>query len=237
VNLSHPARFITTRWSLVLAAGERDSQQKRRAIAELCEAYWQPVYAFIRRYDGDSDASLDLTQEFFSRLLEKDSIRDADPQRGRFRSFLLAAVRHFLSNERDRATAQKRGGGRVHFSLEVATIPLELSTAETPEREYDRQWALSLLDRSLARLEKRYAEQGKADLFATLRPSLTVEPEANRYSELAEKLGMSEGAVKVAVHRCRRRFASLLREEIAHTVNSPADVDAEVRDLFAAFSR
>jgi RNA polymerase sigma-70 factor (ECF subfamily) len=192
----------------------------------------------VRRWGYDADRAQDLTQEFFARLLEKHYLRDADPARGRFRSFLLASLKHFLSNERDRVSAVKRGG-------RVAIVPLEFENAEgrysleppdtdTPERIYERRWALTLLGRTLTRLRAEFQKAGKEDLFRRLEGHLTGEQEALPYAEVAAALDMSEGAVKVAVHRLRRRFGVILREEIAETVSDPAEVDEEIRDLFRA---
>lgn len=231
-----PRRFATTRWSQVLAAGQTPSADSRDALAMLCETYWYPLYAYVRRWGYDADEAQDLTQEFFSRLLEKQYLRDADPSRGRFRSFLLASLKHFLSNERDRAAAVKRGGRVRIVSLEVETAEglyqLEPPDADTPEKVFQRRWALMLLDRTLKRLRDEFAVNGKADVLARLEGYLTGEQETPPYAQLSKDLGMSEGAIKVAVHRLRRRFGALLREEIADTLSDPAEVDDEIRELF-----
>lgn len=229
-------QFATTRWSQVLAAGAGPTSDSREALARLCELYWRPLYAYVRRWGYDADEAQDLTQEFFSRLLEKHYLRAADPARGRFRSFLLASLKHFLSNERDRAAAVKRGG-------RATVLPLEFETAEgwyvreppddeTPERVYERRWALTLLERTLERLRREFEAAGKGAMFSRLEGHLTGEQETAPYAQLAAELGTSEGAVKVAVHRLRRRFGALLREEIAETVSEPAEVDDEIRQLF-----
>ncbi len=231
-------RFATTRWSQVIAAGADQSEDSREALARLCESYWYPLYAYVRRWGYDADQAQDLTQEFFARLLEKHYLRAADPSRGRFRSFLLASLKHFLSNERDRELAVKRGG-------RTTVIPLEFENAEgrysreppdheTPEKVYERRWALTLLERTLARLRGESDTAGKSAVFSRLEGHLTGEQETLPYAELATALGMSEGAVKVAVHRLRRRFGALLREEIAETVSDPGQVDDEIRELFRA---
>jgi RNA polymerase sigma factor (sigma-70 family) len=229
-------QFVTTRWSQVLAAGSEPTLSSRDALARLCEVYWYPLYAYVRRWGYDADEAQDLTQEFFARLLEKHYLRAADPARGRFRSFLLASLKHFLSNERDRQTAVKRGGRVTIIPLEFENAEgryqLEPPDAETPETIYERRWALTLLDRTLGRLRDEFEEAGKAALFGRLEGYLTGEQETVPYAELAAELGMSEGAVKVTVHRLRRRFGALLREEIAETVSDPVEVDGEIRELF-----
>ena len=229
-------RFATTRWSQVLAAGHADTRGSREALSRLCESYWYPLYVYVRRWGYDADQAQDLTQEFFARLLEKHYLQAADPSRGRFRSFLLASLKHFLSNERDRAGAIKRGG-------RVTVVPLEIENAEgrysleppddeTPEKIYERHWALTLLERTLARLSREFEAAGKRPLFARLEGYLTGEQETLPYSELASELGMSQGAVKVMIHRLRRRFGALLREEVGDTVSTPEEVDDEIRELF-----
>ena len=231
-------KFATTRWSQVLAAGHAPSSDSREALARLCEAYWYPLYSYVRRWGYDADQAQDLTQAFFATLLEKHYLRAADPSRGRFRSFLLASLKHFLSNEPDRAGAAKRGG-------RATVVPLEFETAEgryvrepadneTPETTYERRWALTLLERTLGRLRREYETSGKHNLFARLEGHLTGEQEALPYAELCAELEMSEGAIKVAMHRLRRRFGALLRDEIGETVADPAEVDDEIRELFRA---
>lgn len=229
-------RFVTTRWSQVLAAGQGRESDGAQALAELCEAYWYPLYSFVRRWGNDADHAQDLTQEFFARLLEKHYLRDADPARGRFRSFLLASLRHFLSNERDRAGAVKRGGRVAVLSLEMegaeGRYSLEPPDTETPERVFERQWALTLLERTQARMRREFEDAGKGELLGRLEGYLTGDQETLPYSELAVELNMSEGAIKVAVHRLRRRFGALLRAEIGETVSDPAQIDDEIRELF-----
>jgi len=230
--------FATTHWSLVLAAGETTAPAAQDALAELCGTYWYPLYAYVRRWGYSADDAQDLTQEFFARVLEKHYLRQADPARGRFRSFLLASLKHFLANERDRARAQKRGGG-------AAPLPFEFETAEgrytreppddeTPDRIFERRWALALLERVLGRLRDENYEAGKTVLFDRVRDLLTEGRAEVPYVEIAASLGMSEGALKVAVHRLRRRYGELLRETIGETVADPAEIDDEIRYLFTA---
>ncbi len=233
-------RFATTRWSQVLAAGQAPTSDSREALSRLCELYWYPLYAYVRRWGYDADEALDLTQGFFARLLEKHYLRAADPSRGRFRSFLLASLKHFLANERDRAGAVKRGGRATVLSLELENAEgrysLEPPDLETPETVYERRWALALLERALLRLRREFEAAGRQALFARLEGYLTGERDTGPYRDLGEELGMSEGAVKVMVHRLRRRFGSLLREEISETVSSPDEVEDEIRELFRALS-
>jgi RNA polymerase sigma-70 factor (ECF subfamily) len=231
-------QFETTRWSQVLAAGRAPTDDSREALSRLCEVYWYPLYAYVRRWGYDADQAQDLTQEFFVRLLEKHYLRAADPMRGRFRSFLLASLKHFLSNERDRAGAAKRGGRTIVLPLEFENAEGRYSReppdADTPETIYERRWALTLLERTLARLRHEFDAAGKQALFARLEGHLTGEQETLPYADLGAELGMSEGAIKVTVHRLRRRFGALLREEISETVSEPSQVDDEIRELFRA---
>jgi RNA polymerase sigma factor (sigma-70 family) len=229
-------RFATTRWSQVIKAGQAQTPESRDALASLCEVYWYPLYAYVRRWGHDPDQSQDLTQEFFARLLEKHYLRDADPSRGRFRSFLLASLKHFLSNERDRVLAIKRGGRVSIVALEVETAEgmyqREPPDTDTPEKAFERRWALTLLERTLGRLRRESVAGGRQDVFRRLEGYLTGEGDTVPYADLAPELGMTVGAVKVAVHRLRRRFGALLREEIAETVSDPDQVDDEIRELF-----
>lgn len=232
--------FVTTHWSVVLTAGRNDTTRAGDALAKLCQTYWFPLYAYVRRRGHSPEDAQDLTQEFFARLLEKNWVGDADQFKGRFRSFLLLAMNRFLSDEWDKARAQKRGGG-------VPLVPLQFDTAETrygvepadpatPERTFERRWALTLLEEVLNRLRKEYENEGKTDLFAALHPCLVGERTAQPYAELATQLVMNEGAVKSAVHRLRQRYRQLLRDEIAQTVADPTEVDEELRHLFAALA-
>ncbi|MEO8260221.1 MAG: sigma-70 family RNA polymerase sigma factor [Acidobacteriota bacterium] len=233
-------RFATTRWSLVIAAGGVADERSADALCSLCELYWYPVYAFIRRQGYDATESADLAQEFFLRVLEKHYFRALDPARGRFRGFLCASVRHFLSNQRDRARSLKRGGTRPPISLDVETAEGQYQREPkddlTPEKLFDRRWALMLLDRTIQRVGRDYAAANKAALFEHLKGFLTGDSSGLRYAEIARSINMSEGAVKVAVHRLRRHFRDVLVEQIAETVSDPADIDAEIAYLMNAVS-
>ena len=222
--------------ALVLEAGRRSSPQATEALATLCEAYWRPLYAYVRQRGHSVDDAQDLTQEFFVRLLDKRTLQVADRERGRFRSFLLASLKNFLANEWRRDAAEKRGGGRSVISLDFddgeGCYRLEPSHNQTPERIFERQWALTLLDRALTKLRAEFDVAGKTELFGRLKMFLGGSESTVPYRELGRQLDMSEGAVKVAVHRMRRRYRALLREEIQHTVAAPEDVDEELGQLF-----
>jgi RNA polymerase sigma factor (sigma-70 family) len=232
--------FATTRWSLVFVAGQQTNARSTEALASLCDMYWYPVYAFIRRQGYRVEDGADLTQAFFARVLEKNYFHDADPARGRFRAFLCAAIRHFLSNERDRGRTLKRGGNQPPISLDVETAEgryqLEPRDDLTPEKLFDRRWALTLLERVLARVGDQQVSAGKAELFDHLKEFLTGDRGGAPYAEIAKTLGMTEGAVKVAVHRLRRHFRDTLIQEIAETVSDPAEIDAEIEYLLKAVS-
>lgn len=232
--------FATTHWSVVLAAGERGSPQAHAALSRLCETYWYPLYAFVRRQGYPAHDAEDLTQEFFARLLQSHFFAAADRKRGRFRSFLLASLKHFLMHEWEKTRALKRGGGRPVISLDPpdgeTRYGLEPVEPVTADQVFDRRWALTLLERVLERLGVEYAGAGKGQLFEALKPALTGEKALAAYADLAVSLGMSEGALKVAVHRLRQRYGELLREEIAHTVGRPDEVEEELRQLLAVLS-
>jgi RNA polymerase sigma-70 factor (ECF subfamily) len=231
-------RFATTRWSLVRAAGGPDSPEARGALAALCTVYWYPVYVYVRRQGHDADQAEELTQEFFTKLLEKDFLQAVDEKKGKFRAFLMACVRHFLANERDRPRAKKRGGGRAFLSLDFPSAESryrhEPSHLLTAERLYERQWALTLLDQVLLRLQEEWRRTGRGELFEVLKVCLTAAGRSGSHERLARDCGLTVGAVKVAVHRLRRRYREMLREEIGRLVEDPADIDAEIRDLFTA---
>lgn len=230
-------RFATTRWSLVVAAGGDDSEESRVALETLCETYWYPLYAFVRRQGRDPQTAQDLTQGFFTRLLEKEDLKDVRRERGRFRSFLLAAMKNFLINDWDKQQAVKRGGGQRALSLDFDSAEnryrLEPADTQTAEHVFQRQWALTLLDRVQQRLADEARESGRNDQFAVLRRYLTGTAETT-YAEAAAELGTTEGAVKTAVHRLRGRFRTLLREEISQTVAEEGEIDDEIRSLFEA---
>jgi RNA polymerase sigma-70 factor (ECF subfamily) len=229
--------FPTTRWSLIIATGHQRTTQAREALAHLCATYWYPLYAFARRRCARIEDAQDLTQGFFACILEKDYFRDFDRERGRFRAFLLAAFRHFIANERDRERTQKRGGGQVQMSLDMQEAErrylLDPGHELTPEKLYERRWATTLLDRALARLR---TESRQLNQFDRLQIFLTGEPPGVSYNDFASELGMSEGALKVAVHRLRRKFRAVLRAEIADTVASPEEVKEEMRLLLSVVS-
>jgi RNA polymerase sigma factor (sigma-70 family) len=233
------SRFETTRWSLVLTAGG-DASAAQVALATLCETYWYPLYAYARRQGCNPEDAQDLTQAFFARLLEKQVVHGARRERGRFRSFLLAAMKHFLLNEAQHRRALKRGGGHVLQSLDVeigeTRYRRELTDACTPEVLFDRSWACTVLDRVLVRLRGEWTNSGKAAEFDRLKACLTGESREGGYRELSRELGLSDGAVKVKVHRLRRRYRDLLREEIAETVLTEQAVQEEIQHLFRALS-
>jgi RNA polymerase sigma factor (sigma-70 family) len=235
-------RFATTRWSIVLAAGGASgSESSRDALAELCETYWYPLYAFLRTRGHSAEDAEDLTQAFFARLIEKRAVERADPSRGRFRSFLLTSLKHFSANEYHRGAAQKRGAGVPILSLEFeraeGRFQLEPASAETPESSFDRRWALALLERVLVRLEQEMLRSGKGPQYGRLKSYLTRDEPQTSYADAARDLDTSEGALKVAVHRLRRRFRDLVLDEIAQTVSSADEVDDELRHLWAAVGR
>jgi len=236
--VSGRGRFATTRWSVVLAASGADSAAASEAIARLCETYWFPLYAYLRSRGYDAANAEDLTQGFFAQLLEKKTFRHADPARGRFRSFLLTSLKNAAANARNRQLARKRSPDSPLLPLDAGTAEeryqLEPATGETPERVFDRRWALALLDRVMDRLAAETAGAGRQQHFERLKEYLTGEQPQISYAETAAALGMSETAVKVAVHRLRRKFGALVHEEVSHTVASPDDVENEIRHLWSA---
>lgn len=229
--------FATTRWSLIAAVGEASSVESRDALASLCEAYWYPLYAYVRRKGHQVAEAQDLTQAFFAELLAKERLQLADRERGRFRSFLLASLNNFIANHWRQANAQKRGGGNTVLSIDVdsgeARYLREPSHELTAERIFERRWAIVLLEQTMSRLRGEYVRSDKSDLFEELKGHLG-QGVAAPYREVAERLGMNETAVKVAAHRMRKRCGQILREEISHTVSDPGAVDEELRQLFAA---
>ena len=233
-----PAVFATTHWSVVLAAGHSSVAGAPEALEKLCRNYWYPLYAFVLRQGHDVPDAQDLTQAFFARFLEKNYLGQVTREKGRFRTFLLASLQHFLANEWDRAHAVKRGGHYTFVPWDDADaenqVSLEWASGLSAEAVYERQWALTLLDQVFARLREECVCADKAQLFEVLRVYLSGEKGAASYAEAAGQLNMSQGAVQVAVHRLRRRYGELLRAEIAHTVSRPGEIDEEIRHLFAA---
>ena len=231
-------RFATTRWTCVLAARDGTEGASRAALQTLCAAYWFPLYAFVRRSGFSPEDAADLTQSYFARFLEKGVLSEVRPQAGRFRSFLLATMRHFLANEWDRRRARKRAGDFDALSLDLAAaegrFAAEALVERTPEREYERRWALVIVERALERLAVEARAAPLPERFESLKAFLLEDAERGDYSRTAQELAISEPALRVAVHRLRRRFAELLRAEIADTVVDPADTDAELRFLLAA---
>jgi RNA polymerase sigma factor (sigma-70 family) len=230
-----------THWSVVLAAGGGDSTKAAEAREWLCRTYWKPIYAYLRRLGKSPPDAEDLTQEFFARMLAARAFAGLDPAKGRFRSFLLAALKHFLANEYDRAMAAKRGGGQPAVLLETQSLEAlyakSLATAPTAEAAYDRQWALSLLSQALAQLRKEAAEAGKLEVFDQLKIFLTGEGAECDYASLAGPLQLSPNAIGVAVHRLRQRFRELIRAQIRRTVAAANEVDEELRYLMTVISR
>jgi RNA polymerase sigma factor (sigma-70 family) len=234
------ARFVTTHWSVVLAAGgNEDTTRSTTALARLCQTYWYPLYAYVRRRGYSAHDAQDLTQEFFAHLLERQAFTKADPARGRFRSFLLTALNHFLINEWEKARAQKRSSGQL-ISLDLASaegrFDLEPVDRSSPDSIFAKTWAVALLEEVLNQLEAEYGQAGKAELFAVLKQTLTGARETQPYAYLAEQLGMNEGAIKTAVHRLRKRYRELLHIEVTNTLANPEDAAQEMRDLFAALA-
>ena len=238
--LRHNDTFATTHWSIIAAAGYQPSADSKRALESLCAAYWHPLYAYVRRRVHDVNEAQELTQAFFAELLEKNYVGSATPERGRFRSFLLTAFKHFLSKEWEKAKAQKRGGGRVPISLdfhsEDSRLCIEPATGLTAEQYYDQQWAIALLGQTMERLKSEFTEAGKATLFDELKSFVIGDHAGTTYAEAASELNMTEAAAKKAASRMRRRYRELLREEIAQTVARPDEVEDEIRNLFTTLN-
>lgn len=232
------SRFLTTRWSVLAAASSPDPVLSRAALETLCAGTWYPLYAFVRRRGHGAEDARDLVQGFFARFLEKADLGSLDPEHGRFRSFLLVSIRNWLADEHERATAQKRGGGAAPISIDFEAADeryrIDPGADLSPERMFERQWAIALLDRALARVESEYDSDGKRDLFEALKPALQGRSHEAPLAEIAVRLGSTEGAVKVAVHRLRRRFRYALRAEIAETVSTEEQIEEEIADLFRA---
>jgi RNA polymerase sigma-70 factor (ECF subfamily) len=233
------SQFPTTRWTLVVAAGAPDGKEARSALVSLCEGYWYPLYAFLRRRGYPADQAQDLTQDFFMEVLEGRYLDRAEPDRGRFRSFLLTSLKFFVADEEDRQRAHKRGGGAVvqlEFSSGEERYQREPGHDETPERIFERRWALSVLDRVVEKLRNEFVHHGRPEHFERLKVFL-LGHSGTPYAALAREMNTSEGALKVAVHRLRKRYRELFRQEIADTVADPTEVESEMRFLAAALTR
>lgn len=239
--INKAAVFATTHWTVVLAAGDAGSPQAEAALEELCRGYWYPLYAYARRAGQGIEAAEDLTQEFFARLLQKDYLRVADRRRGRFRWFLLTAFKCFLANEWDREKALKRGGGNRPLALDALTAEqryqLEPADPLSADLVFERRWAITLLETARLRLRSEYSATGKGDRFELLEGSMPGERTEKTYAQIGAELGMSEGAVKTEVHRMKRRYAELMREEVARTVAVEAEIDLELRHLIDVLGR
>jgi RNA polymerase sigma factor (sigma-70 family) len=237
-TLPGSSQFPTTRWTLVVAAGDLHRKEARSALAALCENYWYPLYAYLRRRCYPADQAQDLTQDFVIRLLEGRYLDRVDPEKGRFRSFLLTSLKFFVADEEDRQRAHKRGGGAVvslEFSSGEESYQREPAHDETPERIFERRWALAVLDRAVERLRNEFVQHGRPEQFERLKVFLLGQSEAP-YATLAREMNTSEGALKVAIHRLRKRYRELFRQEIADTVADPAEVESELRFLAAALT-
>ncbi len=239
-NDPKPAVFLTTHWSLVLSAAHHDTEQASTALEHLCGVYWYPLYAYVRRRGYSSHDAQDLTQAFFARLLERRWVEGADQTKGRFRTFLLTAMSRFLSDQWDKSNAMKRGGGVAHIPIQIGDAEtrygLEPENKATPEQWYERQWALALLDQVLKQLQAEYEKEGKSGLFEALNPALQGRSESQPYADLASSLGISVSAVKVAVHRLRKRYRQILRQNIAQTLHNAQDLEEELRYLMSVLS-
>ncbi len=230
--------FLPTRWSLVARAVGVDRAVASRALGELCEIYWVPLYAWLRRTGRPHPDALDLVQSFCAELLEHGGLDGADADRGSFRAYLLGALRHFVANETRRERAEKRGGDRIARSLDGLDAVNDTIAANerTPEEEFERSWAQALLDRATSRLRDEYAARSRLDLLDALQPALLADASIESHATTAARLGTSEGAIKVALHRMRGRLRELIREEVLHTLDDPARVDDEIRSLMTAFA-
>jgi RNA polymerase sigma factor (sigma-70 family) len=238
-TLPGPSQFPTTRWTLVIAAGDPHRKEARSALVSLCENYWYPLYAYLRRRGYPADQAQDLTQEFFIRVLEGRYLDRADPEKGRFRSFLLTSLKFFVADEGDRHRALKRGGGvlaPLEFPSGEERYQREPAHDETPERIFERRWALAVLDRVVEKLRSEFVHHGRPEHFDRLKVFLLGQSDAP-YATLAREMNTSEGALKVAIHRLRKRYRELFRQEIADTVADPGEVESELRFLAAALTR
>ena len=236
-SLASASWFTTTHWSVVLAAGHDSSPGSQEALEKLCRTYWYPLYAYTRRRGYNPHDAQDLTQGFFARLLARNDLAQVHPQKGRFRSFLLASLQHFLADEWDKASADKRGGQATILSLDEPTAEQryqqEPANDLSPERIYDRRWALTVLDRAQAGLKAEFVADGKSDLYEALKVFLSGEKPGQTHAQVAARLGKSSDAVRCAVQRLRQRYGELIRTEVAHTVARPGQIDEEIRHLLA----
>lgn len=233
-------RFATTHWSMVVAAGGETSAESQRALEELCEIYWYPLYAFVRGKGYEASEAQDLTQEFFTSLLSNATLKKADQSRGRFRSFLLTSLQNFVSNQHRAKQALKRGGGHRHLSLDFqdgeSRYRTEVRDTETPEKIFERRWALTLLQRAVDRLASEQQAAGKTEVWEVLKHYLGGQDDQRPYKEIGEQLGLPPTSIKVTVHRLRRRCRELLREEISQTVSTPEAIEDELKHLFQSVS-
>jgi RNA polymerase sigma-70 factor (ECF subfamily) len=241
LSTSNPHDFATTQWSIVLLAGKVDEREAQEALNQLCESYWYPLYAYVRRRVDNVDDAQDLTQAFFVHLLEKGAVARADRSRGRFRAFLLTAVKNFLANEWQKEGAQKRGGERLKLSLDFdageSKFRLEPAHELTPEKLFERRWVTTLLDRVLERMQTELADAGKREHFEHLKAALTGDLEAVDYQRAARALEITPAAAKQAAYRLRKRYRKLFREEVARTVADDSEVDEEISRLLATFGQ
>lgn len=232
--------FATTHWTVVLAAGDRSTTESQAALETLCRTYWYPLYAYVRRHGRSREDAEDVVQSFFARLLARDFPAKLSSEQGKFRAYLLASLKNFLANDYDRSQAQKRGGGVPHLSLDWQTADTKFELAAghemSPDRAFDREWAVALLGRVIERLQQECVAEGRAKLFDQLKLFLTAGRGESAHKDVADVLGMEEGAVRVAVHRLRKRYRQMLREEIAQTLSDPQMIDDEMRALFGAFA-
>ena len=238
---SDPRLFATTHWSVVLAVQDDDPTRAHEALEKLCHSYWYPLYSYLRRHEYSPPDAEDLIQGFFEQLLERHALNKANPERGRFRTFLLSCLKKFVADQHDRAGRQKRGGGRAPLSLDIPDAEQRYNGAlrsdETPEQHYERQWAATTVMKVLDQLRVEAAAQGYGELLGNLQSTLTGDKPSIPYANLAGRLGLSEGAVKMAAHRLRKRYRALFRDEIANTVDRPEEVEEEIAHLFQVLSR
>jgi len=232
--------FLGTRWSIIIRTRDRNSKEAEMALSELCRIYWYPLYAFVRRCGHSHHEAEDLTQGFFLHLIGKDGIRNVDPAKGKFRSFLLSSIKHFLSNEREHSQALKRGGKQTLLSIDLSDgerrYSVEPADTMTPQAMFENSWAMNLLADTMADLRREYESRQRKDVFDLVEGFIVESGPVVSYATAAATLGTSEGNIKVLVYRIRRRFGELLRERIAHTVESDAEIDDEIRHLMSCFT-